>query len=246
MSEDTTVNIKGTFSVKHREHNGLNRVADLINGDRLVRVPIVGYVVFHKHVETVQGDQLTVSLEAVEPCIEPDGSDPAGIGRDTMAMLDRLRKAAGKGNVADTLFVNGPSPELDGQLEAITRGDSGATEVMVSAGSGASRGAELADVEDEGRAGSPHESSDPEQVVNASGDPVPEKSGEEIMAERAEAAADAGRQPEVTGAAPEGAVGMVERADRAASALAGLKPARAPRGDRKRPPAASFTPPAAS
>ena len=209
MSEDTTVNIKGTFSVKHREHNGLNRVADLINGDRLVRVPIVGYVVFHKHVETVQGDQLTVSLEAVEPCLAPDGTDPGSVGRDTMKLLDVLRKRAGKGNVADTLFVNGPSPELDGQLEAITRG-------------------EVADVEEEGRAGSPHESSDPEQVVNASGDPVPEKSGEEIMAERAEAAADAGRQPEVTGAAPEG------------------KPARAPRGDRKRPPAASFTPPAAS
>lgn len=189
MSEDTTVNIKGTFSVKHREHNGLNRVADLINGDRLVRVPIVGYVVFHQHTETVQGDRLTVSLEAVEPCIEPDGTDPAGIGRDTMAMLDRLRKAAGKALVADTLFVNGPSPELDGQLEAITRGDVEGTykpteaemdahdrekygpaeksgEELLAERSEGTPAADL-DVEDEGRAGSPHEPSDPEQVTTA-------------------------------------------------------------------------------
>lgn len=169
MSNDTTVQIKGTFAVKQREHNGLDRVADLVNGDRLVRVPIVGYVTFHKHTETVTGDTLTVSLEAVEPCIMPDGSDPDEHGRQALAMLDRIRRQAGKANVADTLFSAGREKELDGQLEAITRDEVDTT-----------RGTDPVRSSEAGRVDRPGD-------VNADGDQVPEKSGEEIMAERAEA-----------------------------------------------------------
>lgn len=99
-----TVNIKGTFSVKHRANNGLDRVADHVAENRIVRVPVVGIVEFHKLVETVDGSVLTVSLEAVEPLMDASGGDPNGWGAEALALLDKARKSAGKPSAAESLF----------------------------------------------------------------------------------------------------------------------------------------------
>jgi hypothetical protein len=170
-SEDTAVNLKGTFAVKLRANNGLNRVADYLNTNRMARVPIVGYVEFHKLVETTDGDTMTVDLVAVEPAVAADGTDVKGWGRQTFRTLDEIRVAHGKGRVADTLFVNGSGhdPELDGQLEALTRED-------VDASTRLEGTSQTPVTEDEGAR------------VNASGDPVGPPSKEELDAEKREAA----------------------------------------------------------
>jgi hypothetical protein len=124
-SEDTRVQIKGTFSVKKAENNGLNRVASLMNEDRMARVPIVGYVEFVRHVDTRQGDEMTVELVVVEPVIAADGSDPHGYGVQVKQMIENVRKGAGKASVAETLFTAAEKraldAELDGQIEGIDR-----------------------------------------------------------------------------------------------------------------------------
>lgn len=111
-----TVNIKGTFSAKQREHNGLEAVQGPINADRLIRIPVVGYVVWHAHRETATDDVVTVNLEAVEPACNDDGTENA-TSTQVWTLLDRLRKQRGKGNVADTLFstAGGEEPQLPGQ-----------------------------------------------------------------------------------------------------------------------------------
>lgn len=114
-----TVNIKGTFSVKHRANNGLDRVADHIEKNRIARIPVVGIVEFHKLVETVDGSVLTVSLEAVEPLMGSDGGDPGGRGAQALALLDEARKAAGKPSAAESLFDgrDAGGVELPGQTQ---------------------------------------------------------------------------------------------------------------------------------
>ncbi len=200
-SEDTRVQIKGTFSVKKREMNGLNRVAALMNDDRVLRVPIAGMVEFVRHVDTRDGDEMTVELVVVEAAIAADGTDPHGYGATVGRIIEAQRKAGGKSAVADSLFTAGREAELDGQLEAITRDD-----VDTTRGTAPARSSEASRVERPGD-------------VNASGDPVPEKSGAEILAERAEAKAATGG--EGTLVAESGGTG-----DNA-------KPIRAPRTPRK-------------
>ncbi len=166
-SEDTAVNVKGTFAVKVRANNGLNRVAAYLNDNRMARVPIVGYVEFLRVVETTDGDTLTVDLIAVEPAIAADGTDVKGWGRQTFRTLDEIRVAHGKGRVADTLFVNGQAAELDGQLEAITRDEVDGDDIVAASSPGRLNG-----------------------VVNASGEPVDPPSPAELAAEKREAAGD--------------------------------------------------------
>jgi hypothetical protein len=100
----TTVNISGTWSEKQRPNNGLERVADYVHGNRLSRIPIVGYVEFHQYTEKLTGNVLTVAVPAIEPALDADGTDPSGAGEQIWQILDQLRKANGKGAVADTLF----------------------------------------------------------------------------------------------------------------------------------------------
>lgn len=211
-SEDTAVNLKGTFAVKLRANNGLNRVADYLNTNRMARVPIVGYVEFHKLVETTDGDTMTVDLVAVEPAVAADGTDVKGWGRQTFRTLDEIRVAHGKGRVADTLFVNGPGPdpELDGQLEALTREDGGdkPSEAEMDAHEKEKRG-----------------------EVNASGDPVDPPSKSELDAEKAEAAAAEGGKP------AEKTPGQLALEQAVVSNMTKASGGRTPRGPRTRPPA---------
>jgi len=100
----TTVNLSGTWSEKQRPNNGLERVATYVHGNRLARIPIVGYVEFHQYTEKLTGHVLTVSIPAIEPAFAADGTDPTGAGEQIWQILDQLRKANGKGSVADTLF----------------------------------------------------------------------------------------------------------------------------------------------
>jgi hypothetical protein len=137
----TTVNLSGTWSEKQRPNNGLERVAEYVHGNRLTRVPIVGYVEFHQYTEKLTGNVLTVAIPAIEPALEADGTDPTGAGEQIWQMLDQLRKTHGKGAVADTLFSvpregfdfdgpddEGQAEELDGQTE-IRLGPDGPREV---------------------------------------------------------------------------------------------------------------------
>jgi hypothetical protein len=100
----TTVNLSGTWSEKQRPNNGLERVAAYVHGNRLARIPIVGYVEFHQYTEKLTGNVLTVAIPAVEPAYAADGTDPTGAGEQIWQILDQLRKQHGKGAVADTLF----------------------------------------------------------------------------------------------------------------------------------------------
>lgn len=136
----TTVNLSGTWSEKQRPNNGLERVADYVHGNRLSRIPIVGYVEFHQYTEKLTGNVLTVAAPAIEPALAADGSDPTGAGEQIWQILDQIRKANGKGSVADTLFSvaqeafdfdrpgDEPAAELDGQQE-IRLGPDGPHEV---------------------------------------------------------------------------------------------------------------------
>lgn len=123
----TTVNVSGTWSEKHRPLNGLSTHADAIHADRTLRVPVVAYVEFHQFAEKLTGDVLTVSIGAIEPATEADGSDPDGYGKQVMDLLDQLRKARGKGSVDE---VPSHSGELAGQVAFDFDGD-GAVEVRM-------------------------------------------------------------------------------------------------------------------
>jgi hypothetical protein len=127
----TTVNISGTWSEKQRPNNGLERVAGYVHGNRLARIPVVGYIEFHQYTEKLNGNVLTVAIPAIEPAFDATGADPTGAGEQIWQILDQLRKNNGKGAVADTLFSvpregfdfddpdggEGGSEELDGQQE---------------------------------------------------------------------------------------------------------------------------------
>ncbi|WIM97819.1 hypothetical protein ACTOB_001373 [Actinoplanes oblitus] len=125
-----TVNISGTFSEKHRPDNGLERVADFMDANRITQVPVVAIVEWHANGENQKGKKMAVSIKAIEPGIEGDGSDPEGTGQQIRDLLDQLRKRQGLGSIEDTLFSapreaydfdgetgEGGSRELDGQLE---------------------------------------------------------------------------------------------------------------------------------
>jgi len=131
-----TVNISGTFSEKQRPNNGLERVAEFLHENRITQVPVVALVEWHAHGETKTGEKLAVSITAIEPGFEADGSDPDGIGRQIRDLLDQLRKRQGLGSVEDTLFsaaretggfdFDGPGGgELDGQEPLIRTGPDG-------------------------------------------------------------------------------------------------------------------------
>lgn len=131
-----TVNISGTFSEKQRPNNGLERVADFLHENRIAQVPVVALVEWHAHGETKTGEKLAVSITAIEPGFEEDGSDPDGIGRQIRDLLDQLRKRQGLGSVEDTLFsaaretggfdFDGPAGgEMEGQGELIRLGPDG-------------------------------------------------------------------------------------------------------------------------
>jgi hypothetical protein len=134
----TTVNLSGTWSEKQRPNNGLERVAGYIHDNRITRVPVVGYIEFHSYTEKLTGQVLTVSIPAIEPGLEADGTDPDGTGKQIWELLDRQRKSHGKGSVEDTLFsmpqdgfdFDGPGEkeELPGQQE-IRLGPDGPHEV---------------------------------------------------------------------------------------------------------------------
>jgi hypothetical protein len=140
----TTVNLSGTWSEKQRPNNGLERVAGYVHGNRIARIPVVGYIEFHQYTEKLTGNVLTVSIPAIEPALAADGTDPSGAGEQIWQILDQLRKANGKGAVADTLFsmaqeafdfdgdgdgpAEEPAAELDGQTE-IRLGPDGPREV---------------------------------------------------------------------------------------------------------------------
>ena len=141
------VNISGTFSEKQRPNNGMERVGPYLNRHRLARVPVVAYVEWHSHGETRTGEKMSVVLPAIEPGITADGGDVSGLPvRDgfptdaagqIMWLLDSIRRAGGKGAVADTLFsvpsedIHGGDDEedgageLDGQQELIRVGPDG-------------------------------------------------------------------------------------------------------------------------
>jgi hypothetical protein len=168
----TTVNISGTWSEKQRPNNGLERVAGYVHGNRLARIPVVGYIEFHQYTEKLNGNVLTVAIPAIEPALDADGADPTGAGEQIWQILDQLRKDNGKGAVADTLFsVPRDGFDFDGP-----GGEGGSTAEM--------------DGQQELRLGpdGPH--------------PVPEASAEELMAERAEAAAAADEAPAEADPAP--------------------------------------------
>lgn len=108
-----TVNISGTWSEKQKPLNGLTTHADTIHKDRTLRVPVVAFVEYHQWTEKLTGDVLTVSIGAIEPATEPDGTDPDGLGKQVMDLLDQLRKQRGKGSVDE---VPSHSGELAGQV----------------------------------------------------------------------------------------------------------------------------------
>lgn len=135
-----TVNVSGTFSEKQRPNNGMERVGPYLNAHRLVRVPIVAYVEWHSHGETRTGEKMAVVIPALEPGITADGGPvpglpvhdgyPADAAGQMMWLLDSIRRAGGKGAVADTLFslpsdaIHGRDDddddrELEGQLPLV-------------------------------------------------------------------------------------------------------------------------------
>ena len=109
----TTVNISGTWSEKQKPNNGLSTHANLIRKDRILRVPVVGYVEYHQWTEKLNGNVLTVSIPVIEPAIEADGSDPSGYGQQLFALLDELRKERKKGSIEDVPRGG----EIAGQLD---------------------------------------------------------------------------------------------------------------------------------
>lgn len=201
-SEETRVGIKAAFPVKKRELNGLNRVAEYLNDNRAERIPVVGYVEFVKHTETVEGDEMTVALVVVEPVVNAQGRSVKGYADDVKRMIEDMRKSAGKPPVADTLFDGKQEKqldaELDGQIEGIDR-----------------------------------------DANLAVGDSVPEKSADELAAERAEGTPAAEQTVDDKPA-------DVVRSEQADVAGGIVRPARKGRGATVRPPASDPFTPAAS
>lgn len=99
-----TVNISGTFSEKHRPDNGLERVAEFMDENRISQVPVVAIVEWHANGESKNGKKMSVAIKAIEPGVEADGSDPHNTGRMLRDILDELRKRQGLGSIEDTLF----------------------------------------------------------------------------------------------------------------------------------------------
>jgi hypothetical protein len=185
---DTTVNLSGTWSAKQRQNNGLDLVAGYIRrqylaGHQVIRVPVVGYVEYHEWKEPLSGAVLVVSIPVIEPAYEADGSDPKNVGRDVMEILDDLRRQRGKGNVAD---VPPRSGEVAGQIGFDFDEPEGGSGGNVEGGSG---GNEVAG-QQETRIGP-----DGPRVV-------PPPSGEEVLAERAEAKAAKSAKPAAKPAKP--------------------------------------------
>jgi hypothetical protein len=79
MSGTTTVNVSGTFSEKQRPNNGLERIAEHLDTHRLARIPVVGYVEWHSHGETRTGAKTAVVLPAIEPGVNEHGGSVPGL-----------------------------------------------------------------------------------------------------------------------------------------------------------------------
>jgi hypothetical protein len=239
-SEDTRVGIKAAFPVKKRELNGLNRVAAYLNDNRADRIPVVGYVEFTKHTETIDGDEMTVALMVVEPVVDAQGRSFKGYADDVRRMVEDMRKSAGKASVAETLFDGAQrrdvDEQLDGQIELVD----------VTSGTG------------------------DDSVQVEAGRVVPEKSAGELAAERAEgvpaaeqtvadeatvgvvkpgyvARADADRENKLTGAGVTAAAVLGKPADEVRQDRKDVeggivRPARKARGATVRPNTDPFTP----
>lgn len=166
MTSDITVNLSGSWSAKQRQNNGLDLIAayvrrQWVQGRHLPRIPVVAYVEYHNWQEPLSGPQLTVSIPLIEPVLEADGTDPNGYGKQLMDLLDELRKQRGKGSVDDVPSRGG---EVAGQ-EAFDFDPPREPE-----------GGEGGNVEE------------PETRLTGDGPRVvPPASGEELLAERAEA-----------------------------------------------------------
>lgn len=121
-----TVNISATFSKKQRPDNGLERVSQHIDANRLTRVPAVCFVEWHGAHDTLTGRDIAVSVRAIEPGINPDGGPVPGLpvhdgfptdaAGQIMWLLDNVRRAHGRPDVQDTLF-GAPAAELRGDPE---------------------------------------------------------------------------------------------------------------------------------
>lgn len=106
MTSDVTVNLSGSWSAKQRQNNGLDLVAtyvrrQYVQGHKVPRIPVVGYIEYHEWKEPLSGPQLVVSIPVIEPALEADGSDPHGFGKAVFDALDKLRELRGKGSVDD-------------------------------------------------------------------------------------------------------------------------------------------------
>lgn len=133
------VNISGNYTEKTRPNNGMERVGPYLHNNRLTRIPVVAYCEWFGHAETLTGEKLSVAIPAIEPGITATGGDVPGLpvhdGFPTTAagqimwLLDSIRRAGGKGAVADTLFSVPPTTgrgrdadddeEMEGQLPLV-------------------------------------------------------------------------------------------------------------------------------
>lgn len=127
------VNISGTFSEKQRPNNGMERVGPYLNAHRIVRIPVAAFVEWHSHGETRTGEKMSVVIPAIEPGITATGGPipglpvhdgfPTDAAGQIMWLLDSIRRAGGKGAVADTLFsipseeIRGDEDDEDGEME---------------------------------------------------------------------------------------------------------------------------------
>lgn len=108
----TIVNLKGTFAKDQRPNNGLDDIADYMNAHRLTRVPVIGFVEYDQIVDKVgRPKTMTVAVGAIEPLLDPDGTDPERAAEQGWQMLDQRRKRRGLGVVADTLFDVAAEPQ---------------------------------------------------------------------------------------------------------------------------------------
>lgn len=137
------VNISGNYTEKTRPNNGMERVGPYLHNNRLTRIPVVAYCEWFGHAETLTGEKLSVVIPAIEPGVTATGGDVPGLpvhdGFPTTAagqimwLLDSIRRAGGKGAVADTLFTvpasargrDDDDEELEGQQELIRVGADG-------------------------------------------------------------------------------------------------------------------------
>lgn len=117
------VNISGNYTEKTRPNNGMERVGPYLHNNRLTRIPVVAYVEWFGHAETLTGEKLSVTIPAIEPGITASGGAVPGLpvhdgfptdaAGQIMWLLDSIRRAGGKGAVADTLF-SVPAEEIHG------------------------------------------------------------------------------------------------------------------------------------